>query len=70
MKIRIISDGIPENTQIVNAETGERIEGITRAVWRIDASGDFAEIMVTFKVTGQVSADLIGEWDDKPANAG
>lgn len=62
MKIRIISDGIPANTQIVNAETGERIEGIVSASWQISANSDTAKVTLIFK--GQIGIDLVGEWDE------
>ena len=39
MKIKIISDGTPKNTKIVNAETGEKISGAKFIQWEISYDG-------------------------------
>lgn len=36
MKLRIVSDGTPLGTHIVNAETGERIENVLGVQWEIN----------------------------------
>lgn len=33
MKLKIVSKGSPENTYVVNAATGERIENVKSAKW-------------------------------------
>lgn len=33
MKIKVTSDGTPHGSDVVNAETGERIDGVTKAVF-------------------------------------
>jgi len=47
MKLKLISDGSmrPEGTKIVNAETGELIEGISKVEWNIKA-GELAEVVI------------------------
>ena len=35
MKVKIISDGTPRGTKLVNAETGEKLEGVTSVEWHI-----------------------------------
>ena len=39
MKIKIISDGTSKDTKIVNAITGELIDGITEIIWRVKVGG-------------------------------
>ena len=39
MKIKIISDGTSKDTKIVNAATGELIDGITEITWRVKVGG-------------------------------
>ncbi len=39
MKIKIISEGRGINTKIINAETGEQLEGVTSAKWECSANG-------------------------------
>ena len=33
MKLKIMSDGTPDNTSVVNAETGEIVEGVASIKW-------------------------------------
>jgi hypothetical protein len=35
MRLKIISDGTPTNTQVVNAETGEILEGVVNIKWSV-----------------------------------
>lgn len=37
MKLKIVSDGTPMGTKVVNAVTGEEVEGIVSVTWRITA---------------------------------
>lgn len=37
MKIKIVSDGTVRGTKVVNADTGDWIEGITAIEWRVEA---------------------------------
>ncbi len=39
MKIKILSNGNPYETKIVNAETGEPVEGVAEINWRLDPKG-------------------------------
>lgn len=36
MRIRIVSDGTGRGTSVVNAETGDEIEGVCSVQWMID----------------------------------
>ncbi|MFQ5849361.1 MAG: hypothetical protein ACE5JU_02085 [Candidatus Binatia bacterium] len=36
MRLRIVSDGHPRNTTVMDADTGERVEGVTSLEWKID----------------------------------
>lgn len=35
MKVKIVSDGTPKGTKVVDIETGEVIENITRIFWEV-----------------------------------
>lgn len=57
MRLKIVSDGISINTSVVNADTGERIDGVTCIKWFIDNEGcSKAVIELEF-----VKVDIIGE---------
>jgi len=58
MKIKIVSDGTPNGSKIVNAETGERIEHIERAEIVIAADGIYIDLR--FKM-GFVPMDIVAE---------
>ena len=45
MKIKIISDGTPNGTKIVNAETGEHIENVRGIIWKCSV-GHLAEVIL------------------------
>ncbi len=48
MTIKIISDGTAVGTQVVSAETGERIDKVDKIEWEIDAVTQIAKAKITF----------------------
>ncbi len=60
MKIKIISDGIGTNTKIINAETGEIIEGVTSIKWKCSVN-KLATATLTFI---NIPVDVEGEFDN------
>ena len=61
MKLKIVSDGTPYHTTVVNAATGEPIENVIRIKWSADACDllTLAELtvlapMVEFECTAPV----------------
>ena len=58
MRIKITSNGTWHGTRIVNAETGEVIEGVMTAAWEVTDPTELAR--VTLEVTG-VEVELEGE---------
>jgi hypothetical protein len=58
MRIKIVSDGTSKGTSVVNAETGEPIEMVTRVLWRLDAKEQVAEAVLYLK---KVSVEMVGE---------
>ena len=58
MRIKIISDGKPTGTRIVNAETGERIEGVTGIKWSLGlkslAECELRLINIAVEIVGEV----------------
>lgn len=40
MRLKIISDGTLKGTQVVDTETGKRLEGVHYISWEIDADGE------------------------------
>jgi len=49
MKIKIIGNGFPSETQVVNAETGELIEGVRRVLIDIDATKHLVNATLEFQ---------------------
>jgi hypothetical protein len=47
-KIKIVSDGTPRGTQVINEVTGERLKNVTAIEWRIECT-NIAEATVTFR---------------------
>jgi hypothetical protein len=47
MKIKIVSDGTSLGTKVLNAETGEALEGASRVDWSIEA-GELGKAVVHF----------------------
>lgn len=59
MKLKIVSDGTPLGTRILNADTNEPVEIFcTRICWEIDV-GNLGK--ATF-VVPNVEVELVGEW--------
>jgi len=59
MKLKIISEGTPTTTSIVNAETGEFVENISELVLRINVDEPLAMAQITFLMpTAEVSCDF------------
>lgn len=57
MKLKIISDGTSEGTKVINAATGEEIEGVERIQWTVTGAGVSVDLMmvgVPIEVTGEV----------------
>lgn len=60
MKIKIISDGTRQGTRIVNAKTGEEIEGVVSVEWDMSVRyGDF-ESQLTLEIAN-VQLELVGD---------
>lgn len=66
MKIKIISDGTVHGTEVVNAETGETIEGIVSIEWSIQvkrgepyARAIIKAIDVPIEFTGNAALELM-----------
>lgn len=65
MKIKIISDGTDEGTQVVNAETGERIECIQSISWELNPALCGSAVAVLRVVNTEIEA--VAERTDRPA---
>lgn len=46
MRLKIISDGLPRNTKVVNADTGEAVEFVTSVDIKIRASDSVATAVI------------------------
>jgi len=60
MKIKIISDGTPHGTKVIDMDTGEPIAGILEVTWRVDAGGD---AIAELKIYG-VPVEVVGKRKD------
>ena len=65
MKIKIVSNGLPQGTTVTNAETGEVIENMKFLSWSMEA-GDIAMVTARFFLT---DVELEGELNEKPDKA-
>jgi len=64
MKLKIISDGTPAGTTIVNAETGEKLEFVHKVEWSMEA-GHIAEAKLHIL---KMEAEFTGDFDTDPAD--
>jgi hypothetical protein len=48
MKLKLVSDGIAMRTKVINAETGEPLEGIESISWEINAMDRTSRMTLTF----------------------
>ena len=61
MRLKIVGDGTPHGTRIVNADTGEPVERVASLALRCDAETDFAmEATLTVLL---IEADVVVEVD-------
>lgn len=58
MKLRIVSDGTPEGTQVLNAQTGEELDMVESVSWSVSTKQDVAKAQVTLILA---AADIVGE---------
>jgi len=66
MKIKIISDGTPKNTHVINTETGEEILCYS-VEWSLSAGDRAPTVKLVLAMRG-VALEVSGELqDDKPA---
>lgn len=59
MKLKIISDGTPQGTSIVDIETGERLERVTSIKWSIDAKW----LAVATIELCEIPVDIVGDFE-------
>lgn len=67
MKIKILSDGTARTTRVVNAETGEVIDGCYSVKWKVDTDSRISTAILAFRnipVDIMASGDDITEFDD------
>jgi len=67
VRIKIISDGTAPGTRVVDAGTGEPIDGITAISWKVDVN-HLAEATLTFiKVPVEAEGETaIADQTDRP----
>lgn len=67
MRIRIVSDGTPKNTQVFNAETGERIRGVQGIKWELGGKDGMATATIDFVLVG---VDVVAGIEEEPSANG
>ena len=55
IRLKIVSDGTPQNTVVQNILSGEKLDGVTAIEWRISTHG-YAEAKVTMR---KVAVEII-----------
>lgn len=63
MQLKIISDGTPSGTHVVDAHTGEEVRGVKSVQWNASAESKRTECVITLT---RVHVDIVGECDDLP----
>lgn len=63
MQIKIISDGMVAGTRVVDAKTGEEIEGVTFIRWELSVNGVVATAELKFI---NVPVEAVGEFSPSP----
>jgi hypothetical protein len=48
VKLKIISDGTAHGTRIVNADTGEEVEGVVSVFWEVSTDDELAYAELKF----------------------
>lgn len=64
MRIKIESDGTPQGTRVLNAETGDMVEGVTGVEWVLPDCNSYARATLIFE---RVECEVIGEAEE-PTN--
>lgn len=59
MRIKIVSDGTGRGTKVINAETGEVVEGVKSATWSCSARGEAMVVLTFVHVHVEVEGDSV-----------
>lgn len=64
MKLKIVSDGTSWGTKVVNADTGESVDGVASIDWSISANAHevatiFEVVRVAVEITGEAAIETI-----------
>lgn len=57
MRIKIISDGTSQGTHVVNEQTGERLDLVTRISWELSATHLATATLTLLRVPVEVEGD-------------
>jgi hypothetical protein len=57
VKVKIVSDGTTQGTQVVNAETGEPIDGVTFVAWELEAKDGVATVSLELR---KIPVEVVG----------
>lgn len=69
MRVKIVSDGTRLGTKVVDAQTGEAIEGVVGVGWRIAADGNYGllepipatlQVLTTFEIEAEAEVHEVG----------
>lgn len=50
MTVKIISDGTPYGTKVINSETGELVENVQSISWNITSSDLFSSVILEISI--------------------
>lgn len=57
MKLKIVSDGTGRNTKVMDVETGEMLEYVTKVVWTADNSGPTQALITVIDIPVEVVSE-------------
>lgn len=58
MKLKVVSDGTPQGTKVLNAETGEEVDNVYAVTW--EARADKPESMAQISLA-KIEIEALGE---------
>ena len=62
MKIKVISDGTPSGTQVLDEDTGQALPNVKAVTWYIDTDSIMADVVIKLR---KVPVEIVGTLKQK-----
>lgn len=60
IRLRVVSDGTPRGTQVIDSVSGRQVEGLTALVIRIDAKQPMSTVTLEMEEGALAGLDVVG----------